>query len=327
MLSKLKKEWFLVGMVCMMILASFVPDVGKSDGLLALDQVTSLGIGLIFFLYGLSLSPKSLIAGASHWRLHLFIQLVTFVAYPLLWVLFGQGFLAIMPQALAFGFCFLFTLPGTISSSVAMTSIGLGNVSGAIFNASLSSLLGILITPIWVQIFMGVEGQSLPFWASVQSISTILLLPMCLGQLMRPLLFKYYEAHKSWMSKIDKLVILLIVFNAFCDSFAQKIWSEFTWQDLTIAIILCVVILIFVVHAIQWSARRLGFNHQDEVAAVFCGSKKTLAAGIPMAKVIFGTNPQLGMLLLPIMLYHPIQIFYTAILANRYQNEASKNSY
>lgn len=323
-LDKLKKEWFLVGMLAMMVLAAFTPDLGRSDGLLHLDKVTSLGIGLIFFLHGLGLSPQAIKAGAGHWRLHLFIQIATFVAYPLLWVIFGDAFLAVLPQALAFGFCYLFALPGTISSSVAMTSIGKGNIAGAIFNASLSSILGIVVTPFFVQLFMGVEGGSLDFVDSIQSIAVMLLLPIILGQIARPYLFSFYQKHKAVINKLDKCIILLIVFNAFCDSFAQKIWSSFSWQDLVLSLVFCVLVLLVMVHAIVWCARRFGFSHQDEVAAVFCGSKKTLAAGVPMAKVIFGDNPHLGMILLPIMLYHPIQIFYCALLANRYAQKAAE---
>lgn len=324
MLNRIKKEWFLVGMVLMMLLASIWPNLGRSEGILELNLVTSVGIGLIFFLYGLGLSPKDLRSGASHWRLHLFIQTATFIAYPMLWLVFGDAFLAVMPQALAFGFCFLFALPGTISSSVAMTGIGQGNISGAIFNASLSSIIGIVITPFWVQLFIGVEGQSLPIWDAIRSIAMMLLFPMLLGQLLRPWLGAVYQANKSWIGKVDKCVILLIVLNAFSDSFAQNIWSEFAWQDLALAVVICCATLLLVVHSIQWIAKRFGFSHQDEVAAVFCGSKKTLAAGVPMAKVIFGDNPHLGMLLLPIMLYHPIQIFYCAVLASRYQAKAAK---
>lgn len=316
--KKLKKEWFLVSMVIAIILAILTPDVGRSGGWVHLDLLTGLGVALVFFLHGLGLSPKAIKAGISNWRLHIYIQLATFLFYPLIWVVLGESFLAYMPPALAFGFCYLFVLPSTISSSVAMTSVGKGNVPAAIFNASLSSILGIFITPLLIQLFMGYEGVELDLMASVTSIAQLLLLPMIVGQLARPFLLAKAEKHKSVVNKVDKYVILMIVYNAFCDSVANGIWQEFSLGLLVTSIAICVVILLIMVHSIQWGARRCQFDLPDEVAAVFCGTKKTLAAGIPMAKVIFAGDPSLGMILLPIMLYHPIQIFYCAMLANRY---------
>ena len=325
-INKLKKEWFLVGMVVAIILAILTPNLGRSGGLIHLDQLTGIGVAVVFFLHGLGLSPKAIKAGVSNWRLHVFIQLATFLCYPLIWVVFGSTFLAYMPPSLAFGFCYLFVLPSTISSSVAMTSIGKGNVAGAVFNASLSSILGVFLTPLLIQLFMGYEGVELDLMESVISISKLLLLPMIVGQLLRPLLLATAEKHKSVVNKVDKYVILMIVYNAFCDSVANGIWQEFSFTLLATSFVICTMVLLIMVHSIQWSARRSRFDLPDEVAAVFCGTKKTLAAGIPMAKVIFANDPTLGMILLPIMLYHPIQIFYCAILANRYAKQSEKNA-
>ncbi|MBY7807272.1 bile acid:sodium symporter [Vibrio fluvialis] len=321
-LAKLKKEWFLVGMVVAIALATVTSELGRSGGVIHLDQLTGIGIAIVFFLHGLGLSPQAIKAGLTNWRLHVYIQMATFVVYPILWVIFGEAFLAYMPSALAFGFCYLLVLPSTISSSVAMTSVGKGNVPGAIFNASLSSILGVFITPLLIQLFMGFEGVQLDLLDSVISISKLLLLPMIAGQIMRPYLVAWVDRHKAVVNKVDKYVILLIVYNAFCDSVVNGIWSEFSVGLLATSIIICTVILLVMVHLIQWGARRTKFTLPDEVAAVFCGTKKTLAAGIPMAKVIFGADPSLGMILLPIMLYHPIQIFYCALLANRYARQS-----
>ncbi|EEX40964.1 bile acid:sodium symporter family protein [Vibrio furnissii] len=321
-LAKIKKEWFLVGMVVAILLATVTSEFGRSGGMIHLDQLTGVGVAIVFFLHGLGLSPQAIKAGVTNWRLHIYIQIATFVVYPILWVIFGEAFLAYMPAALAFGFCYLLVLPSTISSSVAMTSVGKGNVPGAIFNASLSSIIGVFITPLLIQLFMGFEGVQLDLLDSVISISKLLLLPMIAGQLMRPYLVAWVDRHKAVVNKVDKYVILLIVYNAFCDSVVNGIWSEFSMGLLVSSIAICTVILLFMVHLIQWGARRTKFTLPDEVAAVFCGTKKTLAAGIPMAKVIFGADPSLGMILLPIMLYHPIQIFYCAVLANRYARQS-----
>ncbi|MDB1124501.1 bile acid:sodium symporter family protein [Vibrio algarum] len=321
-LVKIKKEWFLVGMIVAIAMATVTSEFGRSGGVIHLDQLTGIGVAIVFFLHGLGLSPQAIKAGITNWRLHVFIQMATFVVYPILWVIFGETFLAYMPAALAFGFCYLLVLPSTISSSVTMTSVGKGNVSGAIFNASLSSVIGVFVTPLLIQLFMGFEGVQLNLMDSIISIAKLLLIPMVVGQILRPYLVATVDRHKSVVNKVDKYVILLIVYNAFCDSVVNGIWSEFSIRLLATSIIICTVILLFMVHLIQWGARRTKFALADEVAAVFCGTKKTLAAGIPMAKVIFGADPSLGMILLPIMLYHPIQIFYCAILANRYARQS-----
>ncbi|SIO94481.1 bile acid:sodium symporter family protein [Vibrio spartinae] len=331
-INKLKKEWFLVGMVAAILLATVSEQVGRSGGLIHLDKLTGIGVAIVFFLHGLGLSPQKIKQGVSNWKLHVYIQLATYLFYPLLWVILGNGMLAWMPTSLAFGFCYLFVLPSTISSSVAMTSVGKGNVPGAIFNASLSSILGVFLTPLMIQFFMGMKGVQLDLMSSVLSIAKLLLIPMIVGQLARPLLLNFIERHKSVVNKVDKYVILLIVYNAFCDSVANGIWQNFSVGMLATAIGICCIVLLVMVHSIQWGAQRCQFSRADEVAAVFCGTKKTLAAGVPMATVIFGTDPNLGMILLPIMLYHPIQIFYCAILANRYAkryqpaSEAAANS-
>lgn len=324
LIAKLKSEWFLVGMVIAIVLAILTPDIGRSGGGIHLDKLTSIGVAIVFFLHGLGLSPKAIKDGVTNWRLHVFIQTVTFVVYPLLWLCFGEVFLAYMPAALAFGFCYLFVLPSTISSSVAMTSVGKGNVPGAIFNASLSNIIGVFITPLLIQLFMGYQGVELDLLGSITSIAKLLLLPMIIGQVMRPYLLEWAGKHKAVVNKVDKYVILLIVYNAFCDSVSNGIWKEFSVGLLVTSFIICVLVLLILVHMIRWSAHRLHFELPDEVAAVFCGTKKTLAAGIPMAKVIFGSDPSLGMILLPIMLYHPTQIFYCAVLANRYARQSDE---
>ncbi|MFM2481557.1 bile acid:sodium symporter family protein [Celerinatantimonas sp. YJH-8] len=324
-LNLIKKEWFLVGMLLAIILAVFTPTVGQSHGVLHLDEVTQIGIGVIFFLYGVGLSPSAIKSGLSSWRLHIYTQAATFVIYPLIWVILSSWFSRIMPQALAYGFCYLLVLPSTISSSVTMTGIAKGNIPGAIFNASLSSVLGIFLTPLFVQIFMGVHGGSMDISATIIHIAEILLLPMIVGQIARPLLSKWVQRHKKVTGKIDKCVIILIVYNAFCDSVIKGIWHNFNLSTLILAIVLCAVILLFMISLLLMLAKVCHFNHGDKMAGLFCGTKKTLAAGVPMAKVIFGTNPMLGMLLLPIMIYHPMQIFICAILANRYAKIAPES--
>ena len=315
---RLKKEWFLVGMVSAVILASLLPEWGRSNGPLHAEKVANLGIGIVFFLHGLGISLQNLKDGLSRWRVHVFVQVSTFAVFPLIWMLAYSMLGSWLPTGLALGFCYLSALPSTISSSVAMTAIARGNVPAAIFNATLSGLLGIVLTPLLVASFAGGEGQTLPFVESVISIARLLLFPLVLGQLLRPLLQAWIQKYKRYTNLIDRWVILILVYTAFCDSVASGLWRENGLDTLALALFGTGLLLVLVLAMSRWLTRHLSFPVEDEIAAVFCGSKKTLASGVPMAKLLFGAHPSLGLILLPIMLYHQLQLLVCSILANRY---------
>jgi solute carrier family 10 (sodium/bile acid cotransporter), member 7 len=313
-----KNEWFLVAMIGAVLLASLFPVLGKSGGILHGDQLANVGIAIVFFLHGLGISLKNLKDGMLRWRVHVFVQLCTFAVFPLIWVcayaLVGQY----LPKGLALGFCYLCALPSTISSSVAMTGLARGNVPAAIFNATLSSILGIVLTPLLVASFAQANGQWISFEGAVLSIARLLLLPLVLGQLLRPLLHRWHTKFKRYTNLLDRWVILILVYTAFCDSVASGLWRDNGFGMLGTAFIGAALILALVLVLSTWLVRRMEFPVEDEIAAVFCGSKKTMASGVPMAKLLFGAHPSLGLILLPIMLYHQLQLFVCSILANRY---------
>ena len=315
-LAWLHKEWFLVGMLGAVILATLQPDLGRSGGLLHAEIVTKIGIAIVFFLHGLGLSFASLRQGVLSWRVHLVVQTMTFAVFPLTWLAADALVGRWLPPDLALGFCYLCALPSTISSSVALTGLARGNVPAAIFNATLSSVLGIVITPLLVGLLARVDGQSLPFMDTVIGIAQLLLLPLVLGQLARPLLHAWHHRNKRLTTLLDRWVILLLVYSAFCDSVAGGLWRDNGVGTLLQAAVGAAVLLVLALST--WVARRLGFSTEDEITAVFCGSKKTLASGVPMAKLLFGANPAIGLIMLPIMFYHQIQLFVCALLANRY---------
>lgn len=318
----LKKECFLAGMIGAVVLATLAPGWGRSGGPLHGDQVADVGIAIVFFLHGLGISLTALRNGLSRWRVHVFVQLCTFAVFPLLWLaayaLVGRW----LPQGLVFGFCYLCALPSTISSSVAMTAVAKGNVPAAIFNATLSSLLGIVLTPLLVAAFAGTDGEMLSFADAVLGIAKQLLLPLVLGQLLRPLLHAWHSRHKRWTNLADRWVILLLVYTAFCDSVVSGLWRDNGLDVLATALVGAALILGLVLALSTWAVRRLGFSLEDEITAVFCGSKKTMASGVPMAKLLFGAHPPLGLILLPIMLYHQLQLFVCSLLASRYAAKA-----
>jgi sodium/bile acid cotransporter 7 len=314
----LKKEWFLVGMIGAVLLATLLPEWGRSGGVLHGDQLANGGIAIVFFLHGLGISPQHLKDGLARWRVHVFVQLCTFAVFPLIWMVAYALVGRWLPPGLALGFCYLCALPSTISSSVAMTGLARGNVPAAIFNATLSSILGIVLTPLLVAAFAGATGQGLSMEEAILGIARLLLLPLLLGQLLRPLMHAWHHRHKRYTNLLDRWVILMLVYTAFCDSVASGLWRDNGVGTLAVAFLGAGGILALVLGLSTWLVRRLAFPVEDEITAVFCGSKKTMASGVPMAKLLFGAHPSLGLILLPIMLYHQLQLFVCSILANRY---------
>jgi len=317
-LAKLKKEWFLVGMLAAVALASVAPQIGRSGGPLHLEVLTNVGIFLVFFLHGIGLSTESLRQGISRWKLHLVVQVFTFAVFPLLWLGFDRLFAQALPDDLMLGFFYLCALPSTISSSVAMTAVARGNVPAAIFNATLSTLLGIFLTPLLVSWLVGHRGGGLSLTDAMLNIACLLLLPFVLGQVMRRWWGKWFARWKPVTNVFDRAVILMLVFSSFSDSVADGLWSRYGFGLIIQTLLGAAAFLLVVLWLTRRVATLLRFSPEDEIVAVFCGSKKTLASGVPMAKLLFGAHPGLGVIVLPIMFYHQLQLFLCAILAQRY---------
>jgi sodium/bile acid cotransporter 7 len=313
---KRRPDWFLFGMGLATALAWLLPDPGAKGGSLHPELVNRFGVSLIFFLHGLTLSFTALSAGTRKWRLHLLVQLATFVFFPLL----GVGLFVLVgdrvDRDLRTGLFFLCALPSTVSSSVALTASAGGNVPAAVFNATLSSLLGVFLTPLWLALVLGVTGQSLPLGRVVLDLLLWLVLPLFVGQALRPLFGAFATRHKAGIGVIDRLTILLLVYTSFCDSVKAGVWRSGT-SALVISLIAAVVLLSLVMTSVWLASRVLGFERPERIVALFCGSKKTLASGVPMARLIFGAAPGLAVILLPIMIYHPLQLVIGGWLAGR----------
>jgi len=318
----MRKNWFLFGMGAAVALAWLFPDAGAKGGSLHPELINKLGVSLIFSLHGLMLSFAALAAGTRQWRVHLLVQSSTFVLFPLL----GLGVLwlagAGLGPELRMGLFFLCALPSTVSSSVALTAAARGNVAVAVFNATLSSLLGVVLTPLWLSLVLGTAERALPFGSVVLDLVLWLLLPLVVGQLLRPLLGRWAAAHKTGIDVVDRLTILLLVYTSFCDSVKGGVWSSGA-RPLVISTVVS-VLLLGVALGLTWLfGRVLGFGRGERIAALFCGSKKTLASGVPMARLIFGAQPSLALILLPIMIYHPLQLLVGGWLAGRLARTSS----
>jgi sodium/bile acid cotransporter 7 len=249
------------------------------------------------------------------------VQLSTYVLFPVLGlvVYLAAGSL---DSNLRLGLFYLSALPSTVSSSVAMTAAARGNVPAAVFNATLSSLLGVVLTPLWLSFVLGATGGGLPLGKVVMDLVLWLVVPLIVGQLSRPLLGQFATRHKKRLSLVDRGTVLLLVYTAFCDSFKGGVFVSHGPLTLVITVAIAVVLLFTVLGTTSLVSRWLGFPEEDRIAVVFCGSKKTLASGVPMARLIFGQHPGLSLILLPIMLYHSIQLFVCAGLAGRWARRA-----
>ena len=322
--QRIRQQWFLPGMIAAVVLGDVFPAPGASGGALHSETTVNIGIALVFFLHGIYLPLASLRRGVLAWRVHLVVQSLTYIVFPLLWLAFDALFKQWMPRDLMLGFCYLAALPSTISSSVAMTALARGDVPVAIFNATLSSLLGIAFTPLlisWLGAFSLQDGEAahgISLGDTMLSIAKMLLLPIVAGQLLRPLIGDWFARIRPYTNNIDKVVILFIVYAAFCNSAQSGLWQQNGIGLIGITLAGTAFFLAVVLWLSTVIARRMGFTRADEIAIVFCGSKKTLASGVPMAALIFGAHPALSMIVLPIMLYHQLQLFVCSMLAHRY---------
>jgi len=325
-LKRITKDWFLAGMILAVVLATLFPEVGSTGGLIHADKLSDWGIFAIFFLHGLGLSTERMWTGMSRWKLHVVVQLMTFVVFPLFWVVLNLIFGNMLPKPLMLGFFYLCAVPSTISSSVALTGVAKGNVPGAIFNATLSSLIGVFATPFLASLVVQGGQGSIPLGHAIVEIAELLLLPFVIGQALRPILGRWFEKHRKTINPFDKCVILLLVFSSFCDSVKSGLWTNYGAETLVVALIGAAVILTLALLTTTNTTKWLGFDRGDHIAAVMCGSKKSLAGGVPMAKLLFVGNPAIGLIVLPLMFYHQLQLFVCSILAERYAKSAPQEA-
>lgn len=315
LLSRAGLDWFLLALIGVVALAYFQPGLGSKASLVPWKSITSTGVALVFFFYGLKLSVEKLRAGMRNWRLHTLVQLATFVLFPALALLvrpfFGAGGGDLLWQSIFF----LCALPSTVSTSVVMVSIAGGNLPAAIFNASISSLLGIIITPLLTSLFLHTAADSSHLWGLAVQLLWQVVLPVGAGVLLNSRFGSFAERNKAGLRYFDQITILLIVFTAFCDSFAEGIFSRYQPADI-VKLGAGMVGLYLLVFSIIWGlSRLLRFSRADQIVAVFCGSKKSLVHGSVMASLLFPASAATGLILLPLMLYHALQIVLASSMA------------
>ena len=308
-------DGFTLTLIATVALAALFPCRGTTA--VVFDRFSIAGIALLFFLHGARLSREAIVAGMTNWKLHVLVLLSTFALFPLLGLAMKPLAGLVLTPALYLGVLFLCTLPSTVQSSIAFTSIARGNVTAAVCAASASSLLGIFITPLWVGAMLESRGGDGMSWHALGEVVTLLLLPFVAGQVAQRWIGVWVQHHRPLVGVVDQGSILLVVYTAFSASVLEGLWKQVPLPVLGGLVLVCVVLLALALLSTTYGARALGFGKEDEITIVFCGSKKSLASGVPMAKVLFAGHP-LGMIVLPLMLFHQIQLMVCAVLARRY---------
>jgi sodium/bile acid cotransporter 7 len=314
-ITRFLPDRFTCALVATVLLASVLPCRGVTAS--AFNVLTDAAISLLFFLHGAKLSRQAALAGLTHWKLHLAVLATTFVLFPLFGLLLRPVLMPLVTPGLYVGVLFLCTLPSTVQSSIAFTSIARGNVSAAICSASASSLLGIVITPIVVGMLISTQGKSGFSAHAMGAIVTQLLLPFVAGQIAQRWIGRWVDAHRGVLGFVDQGSILLVVYSAFSAAVVQGLWKHTPLQVLGGLLVVNAVLLAVALLVTRYGARLLRFDKEDEITIVFCGSKKSLASGVPMAQVLFAGHA-LGAVVLPLMLFHQIQLMVCAVLARHY---------
>ncbi|MBE1160334.1 bile acid:sodium symporter family protein [Dyella acidiphila] len=313
---------FTLCLIATVITASLLPCRGSVAHLF--DLLTDLAIAMLFFLHGAKLSREAVVSGLTNWRLHLTVLASTFVLFPILGLLLKPVLMPLVTPSLYVGMLFLCTLPSTVQSSIAFTSIARGNVSAAVCAASASSLLGIVITPLLTGLVLQAHGQGAMSWHSVGEIVLQLFVPFVAGQVAQRWIGGWVGRHRPLVGLVDQGSILLVVYTAFSAAVLQGLWKQLPLSVLGGVLIVNAVLLACALLITRYGSRALGFDREDEITIVFCGSKKSLASGVPMANVLFPVHA-IGMIVLPLMLFHQMQLMTCAVLARRYAQRAGIN--
>lgn len=331
--ARLRPDSFLLLLGAAILLAFLTPRIGAAEGAFSLRRLADYGVLAIFFFYGVGMSPAALRKGLSNWRLHLLVHLTTFLFFPLIVFAASKGFqaeTAAEPTRLLWlGTFYVAALPSTVSSSVVMVSIARGNVPAAMFNASVSGLLGVFLTPLWMSLFRENQGTELSLLVSIRELMLIVVLPVGLGMCLNRRFGEWTTRYRKPLRCFDQGVVLLIVYTSFSTSFAMKAFDGFGVWPLTL---LCggMAALFFVVYLVSGLCCRLSrFNREDTITVRFCGSKKSLMHGMAMSKVLLtGSDGDAvsGVVLLPIMLYHALQLLFVSVFAQRFAADDGSNS-
>ncbi|CUW44546.1 sodium/bile acid symporter family [Brucella vulpis] len=301
-------------LIATILFASVLPVRGEFAVWFAL--ATKIAVGLLFFLHGARLSREAVIAGITHWKLHVTVLASTFVLFPILGLAAGWAIPGLSQSPFYTGILYLCVLPSTVQSSIAFTSMARGNVSAAVVSASASNIFGMFLTPLLVGLLFAVKGGGGISMDALESILLQLLAPFVLGQVLQPFIGNFVRRKARVLAVVDRGSILMVVYLAFSEAIVEGLWRTVSWDDLGMMVGVNILLLAVVLLATWYGSKWLGFSRPDRITIMFCGSKKSLASGAPMANAIFaGAN--VGNIVLPLMLFHQIQLMACTIIARK----------
>jgi solute carrier family 10 (sodium/bile acid cotransporter), member 7 len=318
-MKKYIPDWFILGLLLMIIAAWIKPGIAMNITPVDLGTVIDIGVVLIFFFYGLKLDPLKLKSGMRNWRMHFAIQITTFLIFPLVVLPFYPLVKETNLEILWIGMFFLAALPSTVSSSVVMVSIAGGNIPGAIFNASISGIIGILMTPFWMGFFLQASTAEFEFSGIIIQLVTRIILPVAAGLLLHRYFAHLIIKHLKKLASFDKIIILFIVYESFSESFMAGIFQAVSWITLGGLLLAVIVLFFLMLNFTGLLARTMDFSQEDTITLQFAGTKKSLVHGSVFASVLFSGIGGAGIWLLPIMIYHSFQLFYISMLAGKMQ--------
>lgn len=318
--SFVSKNFFLIGMVFAVSFARLFPQLGKNGSALRPELfIGKYGVTVIFLLSGISLKLAELTNAAANLSLNGMIQLMTFGAWPFLVGLpLTKGieafFPALLPKPLLEGLLILTCLPTTINMCIILTSASGGNVATALCNTVISNLAGIFVTPFLLLRFFG-KAIELPFLDLVTKLCSKVLLPVAVGQALRATpVNDFYSNHTKFFKRLQEMVLLGIVWNAFCNAFTRGLGL-----DLSHAVFLMILLPLLHFGSLLslfsvFKSKLFNNTPGEAVAATFCGAHKTLAFGLPLINTIFEGNPNLASYCAPIMIMHPLQLVIGSLM-------------
>lgn len=313
-IKNIKFNGFVISLLLAIVVAYLYPTGSET---FKINDVTDVGIGLIFFFYGLNLSFDEIKKGLSNYKLHILVQCTTFILFPAIILLAKPALESAIGDLLWIGLFFLAVLPSSVSSSVVMVSLAKGNIPAAIFNASMSGLIGVVITPLWLGLVVD-EVQGISFTEVFTKLIIQIIIPITLGLLLNKKWGAFAKSKKKWISNFDKAIIVLIVYSSFSHSFLANLFKGMEWTQFVMLYVSVLLLFTIMMLITSFLSKRFHFNRADRITALFCGSKKSLVHGSVMAKVMFGNSPHGSLFILPIMLYHISQILIIAVIAERF---------
>jgi len=315
---KFKVDKFVLSIIVIIIVAYFFPEWGTEKSKIPIDTISSIGISLIFFFYGLKLKPSQIKVGLKNWKLHCLVQVSTFLIFPVLVLLFHPFIQNKEQEVIWLAFFFLAALPSTVSSSVVMVSMAKGNIPGAIFNASISGIIGIVITPLWMGFFLNDAETNFDFTDIYLKLVVQIITPVVFGVILQRFFGDFVRKHNSKLTLFDKSIILLIIYKSFSESFEGGVFSSVSLFDFVIIFAGVLFLFVLVFYLTGFIGKTLKFNKEDQITAQFCGTKKSLVHGTVFSKILFSNLTSVGVILLPLMLFHALQLLIISSIAVKY---------